>query len=124
MSSASQAASGKFDQVMDQVHIDTNPLEASVHGWWQDKEKNFVGKKAKVVVELQYKKNGRWKTVATGSKDKIYSGGGRGKRANARIKCKSRNMGTWRSKVDVDIIGVWDSPGKTTSPEQKRACSL
>jgi hypothetical protein len=116
-------ASGHFDQVMDQVHVDTGPREASVHGWWEDPKKNFPGKKAKVTIELQYKRDGSWRTVNTGVKT-VKPGGGRGKRANARIACKDDSTGTWRSRVDVDVVGVADSPFKLTSPEQKRACSL
>lgn len=124
VSASTDTQSGRFDQVMDRVHIDFNPWEASVHGWWQDPGKNFPGKKAKVVIELQYKSNGKWKTVATGTKQSISPGGGRGKRANARIACKSSDNGTWRSKVDVNVHGVIDAPLKTTSPEQVRGCSI
>lgn len=124
VSASTDTQSGRFDQVMDLVHVDTNPREASVHGWWQDPNKNFPGKKAKVVIELQYKSSGKWRTVATGTKQSIYSGGGRGKRANARIACKSSDNGTWRSKVDVNVHDVLDAPIKTTSPEQIRPCSI
>lgn len=124
VSEATDTQGGRFDQVMDLVHIDFNPWEASVHGWWQDPNKNFTGKKAKVVIELQYKSSGKWKTVAKGSKAAIKPGGGRGKRANARTACQSSDNGTWRSKVDVDVAGVIDAPIKTTSPEQVRPCSI
>lgn len=124
LSASTDTQSGRFEQTMDIVHIDSNPWEASVHGWWQDPSKNFPGKKAKVVIDLQYKSNGKWKTVATGTKQSIYSGGGRGKRAKARIACKSSDNGTWRSKVDVNVHGVIDAPIKTTSPEQDRPCSI
>ena len=48
VSVSTETQSGRFDQVMDLVHVDTNPREASVHGWWQDPNKNFPGKRPRL----------------------------------------------------------------------------
>ncbi|MFG1986005.1 hypothetical protein ACGFN0_17935 [Streptomyces albidoflavus] len=105
----------------DAVHISsTPPRTASGHGWWVDK--NSKGAKAKVTVKLQVKKGGTWVTVASASKN-VTQGGGAGKRATARKPCSSTKSTTWRSVVDVDIIGTGDSPNKLYTPDVKRTCS-
>lgn len=109
---ASISSVGVFLQVGDDVHISsTPPATASGHGWWV--RLSGDSKKAKVTVYLEAKNhNGDWKTVATGSKT-VGPGGGSSNRATARKECTNINRYTsWRSLIDVDIIGSLDTPGK------------
>jgi len=93
---------------------------ASAHGWWVDE--NSGDAKAKVTVKLQVKeRNGSWRTVTTGTKT-VEQGGGSARRANARKTCAGTASTTWRSEVDVDIIGVADSPDKLVTPVKAYAC--
>ncbi|MGV9337906.1 hypothetical protein [Streptomyces sp. NPDC003688] len=105
----------------DSVHYSsTPPPTISAHGWWLDK--NSGGHKAKVTVELQVQDRGdHWRTVARGSKV-IKQGGGSSRRANARKTCVGDARTKWRSRVDVDIIGVADSPNKLTTPAKSFSC--
>ncbi|WP_274561662.1 hypothetical protein [Streptomyces spiramyceticus] len=114
---------GVFVTNGDHVHISsTAPATASAHGWW--KKISGPGTKAKVTIELQaldYRDN-KWKTVATGSKT-VKSGGGSVNRANARKTCTNRVMQVkWRSRIDVDLIGVADSPEKAITATKTLWC--
>ncbi|MEU2450727.1 hypothetical protein ABZ605_11765 [Streptomyces sp. NPDC012765] len=116
-------SAGVFYTNGDNVHISsTAPAAASGHGWWV--KISGPGTKAKVTIELQaldYRDN-KWKTVATGSKT-VYSGTGSANRAAARKVCTNRIMQVqWRSRIDVDIIGVNDSPEKAVTKTQKLWC--
>lgn len=114
---------GYFEQAMDTVHVSkTPPRTASVHGWWRDPHRNYVGKVATTTVKLQLRVGSKWRTVDTGKKV-AYSGGGSGRRATARKRCNSSQPRYWRSVVDVDIIGVWDAPNTLTSPSQIIRCA-
>jgi hypothetical protein len=106
----------------DYVHFSsTPPATASAHGWWLDS--NSRGAKAKVTVDLQVKEGGHWHTVATGHKT-VKQGGGSARRANARFTCVGTKKTTWRSVVDVDIIGVADSPNKLETPPKTYRCGV
>jgi hypothetical protein len=111
-----QPQAGVFISDGDRVHVSsTPPPTASGHGWW--KKISGPGTKAKVTVTLQARPAGTstWHDVATGSKT-VKSGGGSGKRATARKTCTNLIQKTeWRSVIDVDIIGVADSPEKATT---------
>ncbi len=111
-----QPQAGVFVTDGDRVHVSsTPPPTASGHGWW--KKISGPGTKAKVTVTLQARPAGTstWHNVATGSKT-VKSGGGSGKRATARKTCTNLIQKTeWRSVIDVDIIGVADSPEKATT---------
>ncbi|MFH7595431.1 hypothetical protein WDV06_10045 [Streptomyces racemochromogenes] len=116
-------SAGVFYTNGDNVHISsTAPAAASGHGWWV--KISGPGTKAKVTIELQaldYRDN-RWKTVATGSKT-VYPGTGSANRAAARKVCTNRLMQVkWRSVIDVDIIGVNDSPEKAVTKTQTLWC--
>ncbi|MFD9535807.1 hypothetical protein [Streptomyces sp. NPDC060010] len=99
----------------------TPPPTISAHGWWLDKDSG--GAKAKVTVELQILTGGCRHTVATGSKT-VKQGGGSSRRANARKTCVGSKATTWRSRVDVDIIGVADSPNKLETPGKTFNCGV
>ena len=116
------AGAGAFITNGDRVHVSsTPPATASGHGWWL--KISGSGTKAKVTVVLQAKdRNGTWHNVATGSKI-VKPGGGSSRRANARKTCTNINRyTTWRSVIDVDIIGVADSADKAYTPEMNFFC--
>ena len=46
----------------------------------------------------------------------------RGFRVTARKACNGDKRTSWRSVVDVDIVGYWDSPDKLTTAEVKIGC--
>lgn len=105
----------------DYVHFSsTPPPTVSAHGWWLSSD----GGKAKVTVELQIKKSGGgWRTVTTGSKT-VKQGGGSSRRTNARLICVTTERTTWRSRVDVDIIGEADTPDKLETPGRVYPCGV
>lgn len=106
----------------DDVHISsTPPAAASAHGWWV--RLSGPGRTATVTVELQNLDYfGHWHTVATSS-EVVKSGGGRGNRTTARRSCLSLVRSEWQSMVDVDIVGVNDSPERASSRERTLPCS-
>ncbi|WP_026249031.1 hypothetical protein [Streptomyces sp. LaPpAH-108] len=122
---SASARSGSVDGFLtggDSVHYSsTPPPTISAHGWWLDR--NSGGHKARVTVELQVLDRGvHWRTVAKGSKV-VKQGGGSSRRANARKTCEGSARTKWRSRVDVDIIGVADSPNKLTTPAKTFRCA-
>ncbi|NUK18533.1 hypothetical protein HRW16_18125 [Streptomyces lunaelactis] len=116
-------SAGVFYTNGDNVHISsTAPASASGHGWWV--KISGPGTKAKVTIELQAldHRDNKWKTVATGSKN-VYSGTGSANRAHARKTCTNRVQKVqWRSRIDVDIIGVNDSPEKAITKTRSLWC--
>jgi hypothetical protein len=118
-------SAGVFITDGDRVHVSsTPPPTASGHGWW--KKISGPGTKAKVTVTLQARPYGAsgWRDVATGSKT-VKSGGGAGKRATARKTCTNLIQKTeWRSVIDVDIIGVADSPEKVSTKAATLFCGF
>jgi hypothetical protein len=68
-----------------------------------------------VTIWLQAKDgHGKWHSVAEGAKV-VKSGGGSSRRANVRKRCQGTGEVSWRSVIDVDIIGVSDSPEKAVT---------
>jgi hypothetical protein len=118
------AGSCKYQQVSDDVHFSSTGWAASGHGWWA-KSSGTCPSRANVDIELQAVWCDRlgcyWKTVASGSKD-VYSGGGSANRAAAREDCAGSSIVGWRSRVDVDLIGVSDPSGWTYSAGEDMAC--
>jgi hypothetical protein len=111
-----------FTQHGDYVHISsTAPATASAHGWWENMDCKAT--KAVVTVELQIKKNGKWATVATGSKT-VGPGGGSSNRAVGRALCANRTPYWWRSVIDVDLVGTADAGNKLTTPETVVTCGV
>ncbi|QGG39888.1 hypothetical protein [Aeromicrobium yanjiei] len=99
---------------------------ASGHGWWLTADPSIINKKAWVTIELQQYNLSelKWKTKDTGRK-KVKQGGGSSRRANARRDCKKTNAGVpWRTRIDVDIIGVGDTPNKLTTAVTILSCKV
>jgi hypothetical protein len=115
-----------FSQVGDYVHISTWDSKpgaarvASAHGWWVNGD--CKAKTANVTIDLQAKIGGDWRTVATGRKNGVYSGGGSANRAPAQVLCSSSASTEWRSKIDVDLVGQSDAGNKTTTPTRTLTC--
>ncbi|MEE1770149.1 hypothetical protein PUR34_18860 [Streptomyces sp. JV185] len=115
---------GGFVTDGDHVHVSsTPPATASAHGWWMDPLGKHKNVKAKVTVWLQTKHGNTWRTVAEGSK-KVKAGGkgASSRRANARKTCENRDRTQWRSVIDVDLIGIADSPEKAVTRTVTLAC--
>jgi hypothetical protein len=112
-----------YQQANDNPHISGG--DASVHGYWL-----FAGgscpSQAQVTVDLQAYwcdeiSGCRWINVARGSGD-YASGGGRGRRANARLTCASSEATGWRGVTDVDLPGMSDPSDVTYSTIVDLAC--
>ena len=117
---------GAFVTDGDHVHVSsTPPPTASGHGWWLDPTGKHKNVKAKVTVWLQVKDGGGWRTVAEGSK-KVKAGGkgASSRRANARRMCENRDRTRWRSVIDVDLIGIPDSPEKAVTKTVTLLCGV
>lgn len=98
-------ALGTFWTRSDNPHISYTSgfKEVSVHGWWT--KETTKATKAKVTVTLQALTKNGWRTVATGSK---VVAPGTYNRGNARVRCVNDDLYTYRSIVDVDLVGHLD----------------
>ncbi|GAA3161135.1 hypothetical protein GCM10010466_60090 [Planomonospora alba] len=85
--------------------------EASAHGWWENINcPNNL--RADVTVWLEeLLPNGTWIKAGTVDKKRLASKKEGGGRATGRARCNKRWNTTWRSFVDVDIVGYADTPG-------------
>ncbi|NOK80937.1 MAG: hypothetical protein GFH27_549287n18 [Chloroflexi bacterium AL-W] len=112
----------RFSMHGDHVHVSsTPPRSASGHGWWVNG--NCWATHAVVTVQLQqYYDDGRWRNVGAPGQATVRSGGGAGNRATGCVTCTSNDMTSWRSVIDVDLVGIPDTPGKYTTPSQTIAC--
>jgi hypothetical protein len=106
----------------DYVHLSSSASVASGHGWWVNG--NCNARFAVVTVQLQeYYSDGRWRNVGTVGRATVTSGGGRGNRATGRAGCNNNSgLASWRSVIDVDVIGVIDDPSKLTTPFRNIRC--
>jgi hypothetical protein len=121
-SRAAAAAACVFYTNGDYVHISTSePQTASGHGWWTNKD--CPTPLADVSVRLQLLKNGAWTDVAWSSKT-VGPGGGAGSRATARVECKTIAWSQWRSVVDVDLVGLFDTTEVYTTAARGLYCGL
>ncbi|MEV0618469.1 hypothetical protein AB0I81_34435 [Nonomuraea sp. NPDC050404] len=110
-----------FSTMGDYVHISGSAFEASGHGWWV--KGNCKATHAVVTVQLQQQDSGgSWRNAGTVGKATVPPGGGGGKRATGRAVCNSAAKTSWRSIVDVDLVGVMDDPGKLTTATRDLNC--
>lgn len=99
----------------------------NVHGWWvwRDGTSNSCKTKypkAKVTVYLQSSLDGKtWTTRSQGDKT-TTPGGGSNYRAVAPYTCRNFLKTKWRSRVDVDVIGLPDDPFKIDGPSTDVNC--
>uniref|UniRef100_A0AAU2VK90 Secreted protein n=1 Tax=Streptomyces sp. NBC_00008 TaxID=2903610 RepID=A0AAU2VK90_9ACTN len=114
---------GVFVTNGDRVHISsTPPRTASAHAWWT--HVSGPGTKAKVTIWLQMKSGKKWHSVARNAKNLKSGNGGSARRVVARKKCANRNKRQWRTKIDVDLIGVADSPEKAYTKPVTVKCGV
>lgn len=112
---------------MDNLHISSSlPTTLSVHAWWVNT--NCSTTKAIVTVGIQ-KRNaaGLWfnadRPTTNPGKKTVFSGGGSANRANARYECFSvGQLNTYRTWVDVDLVGIADTPGRSYSGTYSMWC--
>jgi hypothetical protein len=105
------AGPGIFVTNGDRVHISsTPPRTASAHAWWT--HVSGPGTKARTTIWLQIRSGRTWHQVARGVKNIKSGNGGSARRVVARKRCANRKKRQWRTKIDVDLIGVPDSPEK------------
>lgn len=93
----------------------TTVREVSVHGWWEYIDPEIAGSKANVTVQLQQynASKGKWEIKKAGSEVRKAKNAPGSQRANVRMDCKWKSRtARWRAVVDVDIIGMKDSPEK------------
>lgn len=99
---------GVFYTAGDNVHI-TNG-NASGHGWWVNESSTAT--QADVTVQLQINRGGTWYNVGPLGSKRVYAGGGSANRAATRTPCVNLTRHEWRSEIDVDLAGSWDSAEK------------
>ncbi|MFJ2442365.1 MULTISPECIES: hypothetical protein [unclassified Streptomyces] len=112
---------GAFLTGGDNVHFShTVAKTVNAHGWW--KRLSGPATKAKVTVKLQVESGSGWKTLTTDVKT-VYSGGGSGKRAAAAWKCTNLiQKKSFRSVIDVDLVGYPDDDNKKITDTQSLYC--
>ncbi|MFJ8675716.1 MULTISPECIES: hypothetical protein [unclassified Streptomyces] len=114
---------GTFITNGDRVHISsTPPRTASAHAWWT--HVSGPGTKAKVTIWLQMKSGTKWHSVAKNAKNLKSGNGGSARRVVARKKCTNHSKHQWRTKIDVDLIGVADSPEKAYTKPVTVKCGV
>lgn len=104
----------------DNVHISSDVSSgrtASAHGWWEKGTTSAT--LADVTADLQVLNNGNWITVATHTR-RVAPGTYR--RANPRILCRNSYWVNWRSVIDVDLVGIPDTPNKLVTPVKYLQC--
>ncbi|MEH1165503.1 hypothetical protein V6V47_08960 [Micromonospora sp. CPCC 205539] len=106
----------------DYVHKTGN--DATGHGWWININ-CASGTRATVKIWLEeYYSDGSWRVKGSGSKSPVYSGSGSANRANARATCQSSAVVSWRSRIDVDLIGQVDSPEQAVTAVRELPCAV
>ncbi|MET9801173.1 hypothetical protein [Streptomyces sp. NPDC006368] len=108
---AAAAGVGAFVTAGDRVHF-SHTVRGSInaHGWW--KRLSGPATTAKVTVWLQVKNGSGWTTLTKGVKT-VRSGGGSGKRTPAAWKCTNLiERHSFRSVIDVDLVGYPDQDNK------------
>ena len=112
-----------LEQAGDYAHISsTAPRAASAYGLWY----NVDCKASHAVVTVQLQKKGflgTWFDVGTEGVATVRPGGGAGNRATSRYACSGSSEHSFRSWVDVDVVGVADLPNKLYTPERTLACA-
>jgi hypothetical protein len=110
-----------FETNGDYVHVSSSAFEASGHGWWTNGD--CPTSTAVVTVQLQeYYSDGSWHNKGTVGRSTVRSGGGAGNRATGRAGCNNAKTVSWRSVVDVDLVGLADDPGKLVTPVRDIGC--
>ncbi|MGH8523836.1 MAG: hypothetical protein ACREXY_06345 [Gammaproteobacteria bacterium] len=120
----SSARLADFTTRGDYVHI-SSTLPWAVHGkgYWTTSDSHLKTHKAWVTVEIQYYRGeAGWRTVETKRQARYAYNVGGGKTI-AREQCSSMWSKTWRSRVDIDIIGHIDSPGKKVTANRALNCT-
>jgi len=123
ISSAQANESKVFNTAGDYVHIsNTPPRTASGHGWWENVSSDAT--LADVTVQLQVLNSGNWVKVGPAGTARVRSGGGAGNRATGRYGCANSLNVSWRSVVDVDLVGYADSPERLYTPSRLLQCGV
>ena len=125
-SGATQHAAPKdvcyFETAGDYVHVSSSAHEASGHGWWVNVDCETTT--AVVTVQLEeYYSDGSWRKVGTVGKKTVRSGGGSSDRSTGRAACTGSGTASWRSVIDVDLVGLPDDPDKLTTPVRNIKCT-
>ncbi|MEU7148843.1 hypothetical protein [Streptomyces sp. NPDC045470] len=112
---------GAFQTLGDRVHYShTVQGNINAHGWW--KLLRGPRAKAKVTVWLQVKTGSGWKTLKKNDKT-VWPGGGSNKRTAAAWKCTNLiQKHTFRSIIDVDLVGYPDDAYKKITDPQTLYC--
>ncbi|MEU7020448.1 hypothetical protein ABZ990_07280 [Streptomyces sp. NPDC046203] len=114
---------GVFVTNGDRVHISsTPPRTASAHAWWT--HVSGPGTKARVTIWLQMKSGSKWHSVAKNAKNLKSGNGGSARRVVARKTCANSKKRQWRTMIDVDLIGVPDSPEKAYTETVTVKCGV
>jgi len=109
----------EFTTEVDNVHASRTQGDVSVHGGWRHTSRfnGICPEYADVTVQLQAGWHDRWgRRFITIDQNTArirqgFTSSGR-RRVNARFTCPSEVPTAWRAVVDVDLVGVIDSPGK------------
>ena len=105
----------------DYPHRSSTGFAVSAHGWWLDRSPGECPEYADVRVTLQarvcehygtHTEICSWDTLGEPAVERIRAGGGSGKRTTARHDCASDQAVSYRSIIDVDLVGIWDGPGR------------
>lgn len=125
---AAAADIGLFVTDGDRVHYSTwttgAPAAMSGHGWWL--KGTTKATKAKVTIWLEVKSGSGWHVVGQGAKT-VYPGGGSARRATARMVCAAGPVApgtkfTYRTRIDVDLIGYADSAEQAVTEPASYPC--
>lgn len=110
-----------FNGESDNIHRSGTDL--SVHAWWRHGG-GWCGTDLAVVrVNLQIYRLGFWWDVGSVGTKTVYAGGGSANRAVARVYCgATTELFTFRAKIDVDLVGVPDTPWANYGPEYRHQC--
>lgn len=97
--------------------------DVSVHAWWKVGSGSCGTTQAVVRSNLQIYRLGFWWDVGSVGLKTVYAGGGSTNRVNSRVYCGATTENfTFRVKIDVDLVGVADTPWANYGPEYRLKC--
>jgi hypothetical protein len=90
-------------------HMSSTGWAVSAHGSWNHGNCSIHANTAMVRVTLQeYWTDGTWRTYHNPVRE-LYAWNSGGGRTTARVDCMTSSQTSWRSIVDVDVVGVSDT---------------
>lgn len=104
----------------DHVHLKSDPARVKAHGWWENPY-NCPAKQAVVTVFLQANVAGFWITLDRVSR-RLGPKPFETHRATAQHHCSDNAETTWRTLINVNLVGYKDDPRRAVTMPKELNC--